>query len=89
MANDGACPDLSGAAGEAKSMLDVAQEEQEKYAAASNALANAEHISLEGCHMVTRALRDIPAGDEVFVTYGYGFWLACHRARAADSKKRP
>eukprot|EP00961_Rhodomonas_salina_P190350 2568197-Rhodomonas_salina.1 len=79
MTNDGACPDFSGNAGDAVSMSDVLQEDRDSYETASKARANAEHISLEGCHMVTRALKPIPASGEVFVTYGYGYWLSCHR----------
>jgi hypothetical protein len=26
--------------------------------------------------VVTRALRPICAGDEIFVSYGYGYWLS-------------
>ncbi len=66
MANDGARPDFSLAAPGV----------QEGYQAASNFRVNAEHITVEGCHVVTRALRPICAGDEIFVSYGYGYWLS-------------
>jgi hypothetical protein len=66
MANDGACPDF------ALPALGV----QEGYQSASFLRVNAEHITVEGCHVVTRALRPICAGDEIFVSYGYGYWLS-------------
>lgn len=44
------------------------------YADASAARRNAGHETLEGCHTVTLATRDIARGDEIFVTYGHRFW---------------
>lgn len=62
LANDAACLRPGG---------DVAA-----YEKASDAGANAAHLSLEGCHFVTVATRPIDAGEEILVSYGEGFWLA-------------
>eukprot|EP00961_Rhodomonas_salina_P160149 2156298-Rhodomonas_salina.2 len=79
MANDGACPDFSKRE-PGTALFDVVEAEKEQYDTASAARVNAELISLEGCHMVTKALKTILAGDEVFFTYGYGYWLSRRRA---------
>ena len=47
----------------------------ERYLAASTARRNAENTDLDGLHMVSVATCDIPAGDEIFVTYGADYWL--------------
>mmetsp|Transcript_15009 Transcript_15009/g.22904 ORF Transcript_15009/g.22904 Transcript_15009/m.22904 type:complete len:269 (+) Transcript_15009:66-872(+) len=44
------------------------------YVIESNEKANAMHESLDDCHMVTIATRDITAGEEIFVTYGPDYW---------------
>lgn len=45
------------------------------YAEATKASANAAHLVVEGAHMATVATTAISKGDEVFVTYGAGYWL--------------
>lgn len=77
MANDGASAgQFSENEGEVGGLFDMMHEEEEKYNMDSAARVNAEHMSLEGCHMVTRALTHICEGDEIFVTYGYRYWLS-------------
>jgi hypothetical protein len=49
---------------------------REHYATATASKCNAAHFVLEGAHMGTVATRDIPKGDEVFVSYGDGYWLS-------------
>ena len=46
-----------------------------RYEVESNAAANADHVSLEGCQLATQATRDIACGDEILVSYGAGHWL--------------
>ena len=46
------------------------------YRVATRAAANADHVTLEGCHLATQATRDIVSGDEILVTYGEGYWLS-------------
>ena len=46
------------------------------YRVATRAAANADHVTLEGCHLATQATRDIFSGDEILVTYGEGYWLS-------------
>ena len=60
-ANDGAQPPLS-------------ESQVARYVIESNDLANAMHIPLEHCHMVTVATRDIQKGEEILVTYGPEYW---------------
>ena len=45
-----------------------------KYLSATNERRNAGHQTIAGCHMVTTAVRDIAAGEELFVTYGAKYW---------------
>jgi len=45
------------------------------YVLESNEVANAMHISLEDCHMITVATRDISKGEEILVTYGPDYWM--------------
>jgi hypothetical protein len=47
-----------------------------EYALAAATRACAAHVAIEGCHMATIATRDIAAGEEVFVSYGPGYWLS-------------
>lgn len=46
------------------------------YEKISNAGANAAHLSLEGCHVVTVATRAIDVGEEILASYGEGYWRA-------------
>ena len=63
-ANDGAsCDSLEPAAREA-------------YNQATYDACNAAHISLGGCHTATKAIRPIPKGAEVLVSYGENYWLS-------------
>ena len=48
----------------------------EAYRAETTAAANAEHVTVMGCHLATVATRDIPRGTEVLVTYGVDYWLS-------------
>eukprot|EP00961_Rhodomonas_salina_P238752 3226725-Rhodomonas_salina.1 len=90
MANDCARPAFSDREVASNGVLLQDQDEKDGYYAASNACVNAEHISLGACHVLTRALRAIAAGEEVFVSYGYGYWLASRQkdqeAHAAGAK---
>jgi SET domain len=61
-ANDGACPPQR-------------ESQIASYVLESNEFANAMHISLGGCHMVTVATRNIPKGGEILVTYGPDYWM--------------
>ena len=54
----------------------AAPEAAAAYRVATVAAANADHVTLEGCHLATQALRDIASGDEILVTYGAGYWLS-------------
>lgn len=60
MANDAAC---------CVSVQDRARYEEETAKG-----SNAEHISVQGCHVATHAVNDIEKGQEIFVSYGYGHW---------------
>jgi hypothetical protein len=37
--------------------------------------SNAKHENVDGLHMVTVATENIKEGDEIFVTYGFDYWL--------------
>lgn len=37
--------------------------------------SNAKHENVDGLHMVTVATKNIKEGDEIFVTYGFDYWL--------------
>ena len=67
--NDGACLEEGAERGL------PAEGAVERYLAASTARRNAENTDLDGLHMVSVATCDIPAGDEIFVTYGTDYWL--------------
>lgn len=45
------------------------------YVLESNDMANAMHQSLEDCHVVTVATRDIVKSEEILVTYGPEYWM--------------
>mmetsp|Transcript_37642 Transcript_37642/g.67802 ORF Transcript_37642/g.67802 Transcript_37642/m.67802 type:complete len:373 (-) Transcript_37642:106-1224(-) len=49
---------------------------REIYTAATAESCNAEHIVMEGAHMGTIATRAIKNGEEIFVSYGEGYWLS-------------
>ena len=59
------------------------QDDVSRYEAASEAGRNAEHTSLY-LHMATVATRDIPAGEEVFVSYGADYWIEHARRRKTE-----
>ena len=44
------------------------------YVIESADMANAMHQPCEDCHMVTVSIRDLEAGEEIFVTYGPDYW---------------
>eukprot|EP00277_Geminigera_cryophila_P011852 CAMPEP_0179447386 /NCGR_PEP_ID=MMETSP0799-20121207/31245_1 /TAXON_ID=46947 /ORGANISM="Geminigera cryophila, Strain CCMP2564" /LENGTH=307 /DNA_ID=CAMNT_0021238203 /DNA_START=5 /DNA_END=928 /DNA_ORIENTATION=- len=46
-----------------------------RYQQDSEAGANSEIISVMGSHMASRALKHIKTGDEILVSYGYGYWI--------------
>ena len=46
------------------------------YRKATRVVQNADHVTLEGCQLATQATRDISTGDEIFVSYGEGYWLS-------------
>lgn len=60
---------------------------REAYNQATYAACNAAHLTLEGCHTGTRAIRPIPKGAEVLVSYGENYWLsrAGHAAPVASA----
>lgn len=49
--------------------------ELERYVQESEHCRNVEHCPLENIHMVTIALRDIKAGEELLVSYGPVYWM--------------
>ena len=51
------------------------------YMQASQRRANAGHETVEGCHTLTIATRDVTAGEEIFVTYGPKYWMNKLRRR--------
>jgi len=67
-------------------------EDFEIYEKQTAAGVNAEHISLgtnrgselhvDGCHVAVRAIQFITAGQEVFVSYGHGYWVTRNGYRA-------
>ena len=46
-----------------------------EYALTAAAHANSDHLALEGSHIATVASRQIAMGEELFVSYGPGYWL--------------
>ena len=46
------------------------------YREATRVAANADHVTLEGCQLATQATRAIASGEEIFVSYGEGYWLS-------------
>ena len=50
-------------------------EDQASYEQKSKVGRNAEIISVQGCHFATRALTNISSGQEILVSYGYGYWI--------------
>ena len=55
------------------------------YTKASVERQNAAHFVMEGAHMVTVATKPIAKGDEIFVTYGEGYWLSRSLATTSDT----
>lgn len=49
---------------------------REIYTTATAESCNAEHIVMEGAHMGTIATKAIKQGEEIFVSYGQGYWLS-------------
>mmetsp|Transcript_23155 Transcript_23155/g.35118 ORF Transcript_23155/g.35118 Transcript_23155/m.35118 type:complete len:260 (-) Transcript_23155:306-1085(-) len=58
------------------------------YVIDSNEKANAMHESLDDCHMVTIATRDIAAGEEILVTYGPDYWAGQPQFLGTDHDSR-
>jgi hypothetical protein len=50
-------------------------EDQASYEQKSEGGRNAEIMSVQGCHFATRALTNISSGQEILVSYGYGYWI--------------
>jgi hypothetical protein len=48
---------------------------------------NAAFFVMEGCHFAATATKDIERGQEIFVSYGEGYWLSRSVAAAASKKK--
>lgn len=51
------------------------EDEIAAYVNESIEISNAKHESIGGLHMVTIATQDINDGDEIFVTYGFDYWI--------------
>ena len=95
MANDGCSPDFASDPVRS-SATDSSEGEggggggglgpQERYQGESALAVNAEHITVEGSHTITRALKGIRAGEEVFVTYGYDYWLSRRSRVESDNE---
>ena len=51
------------------------EEEIAAYVNTSIESSNAKHENVDGLHMVTVATKNIKEGDEIFVTYGFDYWL--------------
>lgn len=51
------------------------EEGVDAYVEASGQASNAEHVEIDGLHMVTVASRAIRRGAEVLVTYGEDYWI--------------
>jgi hypothetical protein len=49
---------------------------RETYSKASVERQNAAHFVMEGAHMVTVATKPIEKGQEIFISYGEGYWLS-------------
>lgn len=60
--------------GEALYEFDAAS--REIYSKASVERHNAAHFVMEGAHMVTVATKPVAKGEEIFVSYGEGYWLS-------------
>ena len=60
-----------------------AQDEAARYQRTSAAAANAEFVELEGCHFALASTRPIASGEEVFVSYGAGYWISRSKAHSA------
>lgn len=45
------------------------------YKCQSKARLNADQVVLDGCHVAFTATRDITKGEELFFSYGAGYWL--------------
>lgn len=52
------------------------QESVDVYVNASREGHNAAHLELEGSHVVTVATKNIARGEEIFASYGYGYWFS-------------
>jgi hypothetical protein len=51
------------------------EEEMAAYVNQSIKTSNAKHENVDGLHMVTVATKNIKKGDEIFVTYGFDYWM--------------
>lgn len=51
------------------------EEEIAAYVNQSIKASNAKHENVDGLHMVTVATKNIKKGDEIFVTYGFDYWM--------------
>lgn len=52
------------------------EESRALYTTATEKACNAKHVVMEGSHMGTISTRDIRKGEEIFVSYGPGYWLS-------------
>ena len=52
------------------------QESVDIYVKASGEGHNAAHLELEGSHLVTMATKNIAMDEEIFASYGYGYWFS-------------
>jgi hypothetical protein len=54
------------------------------YSRESYNLHNAAFFVMEGCHYATIATKNIPKGQEIFVSYGEGYWLSRSHGKRAE-----
>ena len=57
------------------------------YAIATATHVNAAHMPLLGCHFASVTTRRVEAGDELFVSYGPGYWLSRQGVSAQEIRE--
>jgi hypothetical protein len=78
---------LSHFANDGASLYEFDSTSREIYSKATAARCNAAHMVMEGAHLTTVATIAINKGDEVFVSYGQGYWLSRSHSESDTDEK--
>jgi hypothetical protein len=78
-------------ANDGEALYEFDADSREIYSKGSTERQNSAHFVMEGAHMVTVATQPIAKGEEIFVSYGEGYWLSRSYAalgNMAESEKK-